>query len=62
MLEDWSFQNVLLYLFFTAITYAIAFAPAVFIRKHRGRPLTKVITGVKFKDGVEVTELDLVAA
>jgi hypothetical protein len=24
--------------------------------------LTKVITGVKFKDGVEVTEIDLVAA
>jgi putative transposase len=24
--------------------------------------LTKVITGVKFKDGVEVTDVDLVAA
>jgi hypothetical protein len=24
--------------------------------------LTKVITGVKFKDGVEVTKVDLVAA
>jgi hypothetical protein len=24
--------------------------------------LTKVITGVKFKDGVEITEVDLVAA